>query len=126
MGSNSKYSFTDYNAADNTTTYYRLKMVDNNGSFIYSNVVTVASSIAHQFTISPNPAKDFVSINFNKTIETGTISVRNLSGKTVAQQTFEGNATSFKLNTQTLTNGVYVITVTTTDGSYNEKLLISK
>jgi len=125
MGSNSKYSFTDDNAADNTTTYYRLKMVDNNGSFSYSNVVSVAT-VAHQFTISPNPAKDFVSINFNKTIETGTITVRNLRGKTVAQQTFEGNTTSFKLDTQTLANGVYVVTVTTTEGSYNQKLLISK
>jgi len=123
-GNNSKYSFVDNNA-EVTTTYYRLKMVDKNGNFSYSNVVSVAA-VVHQFTISPNPAKDFVSINFNKTIETGTITVRNLNGKTVTQQIFKGNTTSFKLNTQTLTNGIYVVTVVTNEGSYNEKLLISK
>ena len=123
-GNNSKYSFKDIDQEVNTT-YYRLKMVDKNGSFSYSNVVIVVA-VAHQFTISPNPAKDFVSVNFNKTIATGTITVRNLNGTTVTQQTFKGNTTSCKLNTQTLTNGIYVVTVVTNEGSYNEKLLISK
>ena len=123
-GNNSKYSFKDIYQEVNTT-YYRLKMVDKNGSFSYSNVVNVVA-VAHQFTISPNPAKDFVSVNFNKTIATGTITVRNLNGTTVTQQIFKGNTTSCKLNTQTLTNGIYVVTVVTNEGSYNEKLLISK
>ncbi len=123
-GNNSKYSFKDIDQEVNTT-YYRLKMVDKNGSFSYSNVVNVVA-VAHQFTISPNPAKDFVSVNFNKTIATGTITVRNLNGTTVTQQIFKGNTTSCKLNTQTLTNGIYVVTVVTNEGSYNEKLLISK
>jgi len=123
-GNNSKYSYSDH-IQQNNTAYYRLKMVDKSGSFTYSSVVS-AKAINHQFTISPNPAKDFATINFNNTIDAATVSVRNLNGKTILEQSINSSFNTFKLNTQSLSPGVYVVTIATNEGSYNEKLLISK
>ena len=123
-GNNSKYSFPD-SKAQSASTYYRLKMVDKNGSAAYSNVVRVTMA-TNTITISPNPAKSFATINFNQSVSDGKISVTNLNGKTVFEQSFKSNLSAYELNTQSLVNGLYIVTVKTSTGSYTEKLLISK
>lgn len=42
--------------------YYRLKLVDKDGSFSYSHIVAVNFAKAIQLTVQPNPAHDVVSI----------------------------------------------------------------
>jgi hypothetical protein len=79
-----------------------------------------------QLLIIPNPAKDFTTINFNKPIGQATIEVIDISGKQVIYNTISDGINAFKLNTQRLVNGVYVLKVNTSTASYNERLLISK
>ncbi len=119
-----RYAFTDEKPA-NGINYYRLQSVDNDGSRSYSKVVSVNFVSNQSFSIIPNPAKDFATISFSETIDKATISVFDLAGKAVITQSLNGT-TFLKLNTQALTNGVYVIKVKTETGSYNEKLLINK
>ncbi len=109
----------------NGTNYYRLQSVDKDGSSSYSKVVSVNFSDKQSFSIIPNPAKDFTTISFSKTVDKATIAVYDITGKAVIMQSLSG-ANAYKLNTQTFTNGVYMIKVNTTTGSYNEKLLINK
>ncbi|MFP5040864.1 T9SS type A sorting domain-containing protein [Parasediminibacterium sp. JCM 36343] len=124
-GANS-YAFTDNNPADGTN-YYRLQMVDKDGSFSYSKLVAVVLTTHYSpLTISPNPAKDFTTISFTQSVDKATIAVYNMSGKVVITQMLSGVTNAYKLNTQSLSNGVYVLKVTTGTGSYNEKLLINK
>jgi len=119
------YEFTD-NSPANGINYYRLQGVDKDGSVNYSKVVSVNFSKIQSFSINPNPAKDFTTINFNKTIDNALIAVYDITGKALITQSLNGGTNSYKLNTQTLTNGIYVIKISTTTGSYNEKLLINK
>lgn len=119
-----EYQFTDNNPA-NGTNYYRLQSVDKDGSSSYSKVVSVNFGGKQAFSIVPNPARDFATISFSKTVDKATIAVYDITGKAVITQSVSGT-NAYKLNTQTLTNGVYVIKVNTTTGSYNEKLLINK
>ena len=123
-GANS-YSFND-DKPTNGINYYRLQSVDKDGSSSYSKVVSVTFGNKESFPIVPNPARDFATISFSKTVDKATIEVYDFTGKAVITQSFNGGANSYKLNTQTLSNGVYVIKVNTATGSYNEKLLISK
>jgi len=58
-------------------------------------------------------------------VDKATILVYDITGKAVITQSLSGK-NSYKLNTQALTNGIYVIKVNTATGSYNEKLLINK
>ncbi|EJF52677.1 hypothetical protein SapgrDRAFT_0948 [Saprospira grandis DSM 2844] len=61
------YSYTDNNSYENTT-YYRLRQVDFNGDFEYSEVRAVNNTEAESVDISvfPNPASDFVNIRFSQ------------------------------------------------------------
>ena len=123
-GSNSRYSFSDSKPMA-ATTYYRLKMIDKNGAATYSNVVNV-KTIGNTFTISPNPAKSFASISFNQPIGDATITITNLNGKTLLEQSLKGTRSSYAINTQSLSNGMYVVTVKTNTETYTKKLLINK
>ena len=123
-GANS-YEFTD-NSPVNGINYYRLQSVDKDGSSSYSKVVSVNFGDKQTFSIIPNPAKDFASISFSKSVDKATIAVYNITGKQVITQSLNGSTNTYKLNTQTLKNGLYVIKVKTATGNYNEKLLINK
>lgn len=123
-GANS-YEFTD-NRPSNGINYYRLQSIDKDGSSTYSKVVTVNLADKQSFSIIPNPARDFATVSFSKTVDKATIAVYDITGKTVILQSISGSTNSYRLNTQPLTNGFYVIKVITATGSYNEKLLISK
>ncbi len=118
------YDFTD-NKPANGINYYRLQSVDKDGSSSYSKVVGVNFGNKQSFSIIPNPARAFATISFNKTVDKATIAVYDITGKAVFTQSFCG-ASAYKLNTQTLANGVYVIKVNTATESYNEKLFINK
>ena len=106
--------------------YYRLKSVEKDGIYSYSKVVSVNFGDNQSFSIIPNPARDFASISFSKSVEKAIITVYDLTGKQVIKQSHSGSANNYKLNTQTLKSGLYVIKVNTATGDYNEKLLINK
>ena len=127
IGSESNsYSFTDNNPAYGTN-YYRLESVDKDGGSNFSKVVSVQMAIDnYQLSIVPNPAKDFATINFTKTLDNATIAVYDFTGKQVISQSLNASANSYKLNTKSLKSGLYVIKVSTGTGNYNEKLLIDK
>ena len=103
------YSFTDNNTSSYIDKYYyRLKMVDINGKFSYSNVLPVKIKKLHSITISPNPAKNFVTINgFEKQ---GKITIINSNGASV----YSTNATaqSMKISISHLPAGLYFMRFT--------------
>ena len=119
------YEFSDNNPA-NGINYYRLQSVDKDGSISYSKVVSVNFGNSQSFAIIPNPARDFATINFSKAVDKATLAVYDITGKQVITQSLNSSANTYKLNTQSLKSGLYVIKVNTTTGSFNEKLLLSK
>jgi len=79
------YSFQDKEVKKGETYYYRLKQIDFDGRFEYSNIVNVA--ISSQFEISelyPNPNFDgevMVDLNLNESHKSWAISVYDVTGK---------------------------------------------
>jgi len=122
-GNANVYEFTDTKPA-NGINYYRLQSVDNDGKSSYSKVVSVTFGDKQTFSIIPNPAKDYATISFSKTVDNGTIAVYDMTGKQVIKQSLNGN--TYKLNTQSLKSGLYVIKVKTATGNYNQELIINK
>lgn len=84
-----EYSFTDGSLeAHRSKVYYRLKLVDKDGKYIYSNVLVLNyHGIDEVLTVSPNPAKDYivVSVFANKEGKT-TLRLVDVVGKTVLSQ----------------------------------------
>ena len=124
------YIFTD-EVPLNGINYYRLKLVDNNGSVMYSLVRTVDFN-ASQWTVSmyPNPVTTggVVKIQSNETLQM--IRVFDINGKLVlveniAATELQGNA-SYTLNTNRLTQGMYMVQMINTNGKINNLKLLRR
>ncbi len=112
------YSYNDDLSTINTqppTIYYRLKMVDKDGSFTYSKVVSVSLTTHYSsFNIYPNPVKEtlFAQVTSTKAYK-ATVQITNMQGRILQQQQVQlqvGN-TSISLNTTGLLKGSYVLVV---------------
>ncbi len=84
------YAFSDINPA-NGNNYYRLKQIDNDGKFSYSNVVLAScnndNSLEPSFIVYPNPSKDFINVSAeNMPGETTVINIYNVLGSLVCQK----------------------------------------
>ncbi|ACT91771.1 BspA family leucine-rich repeat surface protein [Dyadobacter fermentans] len=84
-----EYSFVD--RATGSTSYYRLKMIDLDGSFAYSRIISIKNAGVQAFVGSfyPNPASGKVSIDVDA-LESGqwTVSVVDASGKSLSTSTY--------------------------------------
>jgi hypothetical protein len=62
-----KYNLTDAAAfVSGAVQYYRLKIVDNNGRFVYSNIIRLTNNAKEILAVFPNPAKTVIAINSSK------------------------------------------------------------
>jgi DNA uptake protein ComE-like DNA-binding protein len=121
----------DYTFNDNTPlsiSYYRLKQVDNDGRFEYSNVVSVTTK-GGKFKVnalSPNPTKDNLTIQFesNKN-DVVSVSVMDMTGRVVftqnASATEGGNL--LNVNTASLSNGIYMVSLKNSESVILNKIV---
>ncbi|MFP5042946.1 alkaline phosphatase family protein [Parasediminibacterium sp. JCM 36343] len=127
-GSNSKYSFSNNNL-EPTTVYYRLKIVDKDGTLSYSNVISVNNTfpVGNLFKVSPNPAVATTTLYFNHLIPYATITVYNTAGQNLISTSFKGaGLNKYSLATDKLKKGTYLVSVKTDTENYCSKLVISK
>lgn len=108
--------------------YYRIKQIDKDGKFIYSNIISLSTTKATINTVSlyPNPTKDKVTLNINAVnAEEATIKLLDALGKTVVLQKaslVRGNQ-AITFNTQYLQTGVYTIVVAFANETITQKLI---
>lgn len=118
------YSFNDQN--DNTgTTYYRLKNVDLDGQFTYSEIKTIKGiGSVNDVTVFPNPARANTKISVIGATANSTIQLVDFSGKILK------NVNSNTINSLDLTgvkNGTYLIRIIdkASNEVVNKKLTVS-
>lgn len=126
-GAENLYDFLDIKPFS-TINYYRIKQVDKDGKFIYSNIISLSTTKATINTVSlyPNPTKDKVTLNINAiNAEEATIKLLDALGKTIVLQKaslVRGNQ-AITLNTQNLQSGVYTIVVAFANETITQKLI---
>jgi len=111
------YAYTDDVAAlGGSKAYYRLMVVDKDGSIAFSKVISaqIGASVNKQLAVYPNPVKGnlFVQITSTKA-EKITLQVADLQGKILQQEDTQvgvGNV-SLSVNTSALAKGSYVLLV---------------
>lgn len=102
------YRFTD-NTPLKGVNYYRLQLVDQDGKFSYSPVLHVRNDVnGILFAISPNPAKDFINISYAGKKEMVEISIYDIHGKLLRQQTRK-NELPLKVEMHQIEPGLYFI-----------------
>lgn len=96
----SKYSFLDSKPfiGDN---YYRLKQIDLDGNYFFSNIITLSQNINSIF-IYPNPVISTLEIKGNGIFENSQIRITDVFGRTVLIQDFTKN-----INVSSLIAGNY-------------------
>jgi len=107
------YSYTDQ-SLNSGTYYYRLKQIDYDGGFTYSDVAEVEVSLPTVFSLEqnyPNPFNPSTSIQFSLPVDAQVaISIYNLVGEKVAEvvnKEFSAGTHKVNLDASTLTSGIY-------------------
>ncbi|UOR03597.1 T9SS type A sorting domain-containing protein [Hymenobacter aerilatus] len=124
-GHGSKASATVYSALDvqplSGTSYYRLKQVDEDGTFAYSPVAAITNTeAAREATFYPNPAHDVLNISANEPLVGARVTVADLTGRIVLTSTLD--ATN-RVSLSTLRTGTYLVTVETNTGKIIRKIV---
>ncbi|HWB25209.1 MAG TPA: C25 family cysteine peptidase [Chitinophagaceae bacterium] len=90
--------------------YYRLKMVDKDGKYAYSNIIMVQFGANDIVKVYPNPFTTSLKITVNSNSgDRNTVKVLDVSGKVLMQQTFTGG--SISLDVSNLAAGNYMVQV---------------
>jgi zinc-dependent metalloproteinase lipoprotein len=120
-GSTNNYQTIDASIKPNNKYYYRLKQVDNDGKFSYSNTITVMYLADGSFVnVYPNPVKSMLTIQLNDVSNGETkISIATTEGKVIYQS--KVNTGTSQINTSNWSKGVYVLKVIK-----NEKQTVTK
>lgn len=125
--SQNDYNFNDV-TAHNGINYYRLKINDGNGNFIYSNIVSVTLRTSFLvFQNAPNPFKNYTIIRYEIEEKAPVkIQVFNLSGSRIAVLTDkiqDQGSYEIRFNTSQLTPGNYYLKFTAGDKTEVKKMI---
>ncbi|MCP9751971.1 T9SS type A sorting domain-containing protein [Ferruginibacter sp. HRS2-29] len=90
-------------------TYYRLKIVDNDGKLSYSNIAIVNGKEPAKLLVSPNPATNKIAISHSPAVAAGSISVYSISGARILSQQVARGAFQTSLDISRLSKGNYYL-----------------
>jgi len=116
-----KYDFTDNNPQIGVN-YYRLKIVDNDGTFKYSNVINIQNdkvSVNEFSRVYPNPTNGNLTVEVLSTISYNTdISVLDILGKSILDNpvALTKGLNALQFNFSHLPKGTYILRFNDTDG----------
>jgi len=127
-----QYSFTDNNLQQGKY-QYRLKMIDNDGSYEYSQTVEVDIDVPKEFALMqnyPNPFNPVTNINYTIPVDSKVMLViYSISGEKVAElinETQSAGSYSIPFNASNLASGTYVYRLIANDFVQTKKMLLIK
>jgi len=96
--------------------FYRIKQTDHDGKFSYSGVVTLINNNNNKntFSISPNPARDFIQLNVNMA-KPATVSIYTIEGKLLLQRYLSPGNRPPGIDISTLAPGMYMLRLQTSE-----------
>ncbi|CAN5654692.1 hypothetical protein BH10BAC3_BH10BAC3_04450 [soil metagenome] len=117
------YDFSDFTFTS-ATNYYRLKQIDKNGNFSFSNIVVLKNDkLMHEaFSLYPNPVTDVLNLAIApKRSDKITFSIIDVAGRTLQTTvTHTSNSTMIiHLDVSTLPEGIYFLKILSANGKEN-------
>lgn len=106
------YGFIDPELAQSLN-YYRLKQIDVDGSFEYSNIVLLKTNITNDIKVLNNPFNNFIDIQLSTAFAPSSVmQLLDANGRLVAQQILMPNLVRQRMNVRSnLAKGVYYLKV---------------
>lgn len=103
------YAFLDKAIADGAT-YYRLKSVDKDGTFTYSEIEAVTNKLT-SVSVYPNPVTNVLNAQFATVKASGTIEISNMAGAVVLTTKINKGTNSATVDVTKLATGSYILSV---------------
>lgn len=100
------YSFSDQSPVSGAS-FYRLKIVDLDGKFKYSNIAVINTKLKNKFSAYPNPSTDNITISHAKAGVNSMIMVYSNDGKQLLQVKVSKDAVQTSLDISKLVTGTY-------------------
>lgn len=116
--STSHYLFED-NEMNTDMSYYRLKQVDLDGSFTYSNIISLAGRELPTATIYPNP---FDTELYVELPTASAVTLLSINGSILHQQQLPAGRNNLALDFATIPAGIYLLQTTTDYGTTTQKI----
>jgi hypothetical protein len=115
------YNFLDYNFTRNA--YYRLKQMDNDGYFTYSNIISlnpVGGKTKGSMKTYPNPVHDVLMVEAVVS-ETAELELMDAVGRVVIKKKIgSGNS---QISTENLAKGIYILRLTNNNDISTQKII---
>jgi photosystem II stability/assembly factor-like uncharacterized protein len=121
-------SHRDYSIIDNKVSdinYYRLKMVNLDGSFVYSNVILIKKATAQQFVwVITNPFRDYIDIRFARMAKISKLQLITMDGKVIIEKILQNvsGQQRWQLSNH-LKNGAYILRAISDGVVFTNKLV---
>ncbi|MBK6985355.1 MAG: T9SS type A sorting domain-containing protein [Bacteroidetes bacterium] len=131
VSSSNNYNYLDFSAYS-PITYYRLKMVDLDYTFEYSDIIAVENGINKTGTlvVFPNPASNELYIKLSVPNEkSATIDIKDILGRVIYQQEIDltQSINNNYINTTNFASGTYIVSINAGNSlSENIKVIINK
>lgn len=118
------YHYTDF-SAKNKVLYYRLKVIDKDGSYTYSNILkNINFSINKNLLVSPTIASsNFIKTSFEKTEKQARLMVIDASGKVLITYTIPIGTSNQNIETKSLINGTYFLILQSVNSIQSAKFI---
>ncbi len=101
---NNSYSFSD-NLLQVPVQFYRIKMIDIDGAFVYSNVIKLETFSSNRFTVFPNPVTNSITIGSLRS--KGLIEISDIQGRIIQKVAVIGQTQT--INLEGYSKGLYLI-----------------
>nr|WP_081659308.1 T9SS type A sorting domain-containing protein [Pedobacter glucosidilyticus] len=112
------YQYLDANPLQGVN-YYRLKQIDLDAAFLYSEIKSITAGIAKEnLIVYPNPVEDILNVKIALEQGISAVRINNLEGKRVfSKQINLSNGSIFNADVSFLKPGIYFIEITEMNGA---------
>jgi protocatechuate 3,4-dioxygenase beta subunit len=114
------YLYEDKDRLIHGNAFYRLKMVDKDGKFVYSAIVAIHNHYQLPIKIRPVPATDHIILYHPLTTGTEKVMITDGAGRAIGVGTLDANANYTRINLNLFGKGVHFLIYA--DGRYNQTL----
>lgn len=111
-GNNLQNNYTFFDGKPlSSVNYYRLKMIDDDGGFTYSKIVTIKFDIGSAFSIFPNPVRDALNVQMQLPAGTIVLQIMDALGRQLQEVSIQSTGAVFStsLDVSSLPKGLYYI-----------------
>lgn len=118
------YTFEDNQPLEGVN-YYRLKQVDFDGKFEYSEIISItsiATNVKEEIQLYPNPSREYVQVQTTSNDDPQMQLINVLAGQ-VIEPPYEGNG---KFNLLGVPAGIYVAKIVVAGETYQERVIVQE